>query len=82
VKIKLTKHVLEKLVERRIERKLVESCVESPDFIFPEEDGKKAYLKDMGKNYLKAIVAEEETELVVVTAHWFAKERFKRYNPN
>ena len=82
MKIKLTKHVLEKLVVRRIERKLVESCVESPDFIFPEENGKKAYLKDLGKNYLRAIVAEEDAELVVVTVHWFAKARFKSYNPN
>lgn len=82
MKIVFTKHVLEKLAERRIGKELVESCVENPDFIFPEEEGKKAYLKDIGKNYLKTIVAEEEAELVVVTVYWFAKVRLKRYNPD
>lgn len=77
-----TKHALEKLAERQIEKKLVESCVENPDFIFPEEEGKKAYLKVMGKNYLKVIVAENENELIVVTVYWFAKTRLKRYNSN
>ena len=82
MKVSFTKHVLEKLVERYIKRKLVESCVKNPDFIFPEKDGKKAYLKDMGKNYLKVIVAQEENEPVVVTAYWFAKHRLESYNVN
>ena len=47
-----------------------------------ETGSKKAYLKDMGKNYLKVIIVEEEGSLVILTAYWFAKTRLKRYNPN
>ena len=36
----------------------------------------------MGKNYLKAIIVEEEGNLVILTAYWFAKTRLKRYNLN
>lgn len=82
VKIVLTKHVLKRLKERNIKGIWSRQCARHPDFIFPVGDNKKAYLKDMGKNYLKVIIVEEGENLVVLTAHWFAKIRFRRYNSN
>jgi len=52
----------------------------NPDFIKLAAEGRKMYFKDMGKNYLKVIVVEEEKELIAVTAHWFAKSKLKSYN--
>ena len=82
MKIILTKHVLKRLEERNIKGDWVKQCAKDPDFVLPVEDNKKAYLKDMGKNYLKVIIVEEGENLVILTAYWFAKTRLKRYNPN
>ncbi len=74
--------MLRRLEERNIKGIWARQCANEPDFVLPAGDNKKAYLKDMGKNYLKVIVAEEEGNLVILTAYWFAKTRLKRYNPN
>lgn len=49
----------------------------NPDLILPGNNNKKIYLKDMGVNYLKVIVAKEKKDLTVITAYWFAKARLK-----
>ncbi|KKR91989.1 MAG: hypothetical protein UU42_C0006G0028 [Candidatus Woesebacteria bacterium GW2011_GWA1_41_13b] len=82
MKIILTKHVLKRLEERNIKGVWAKQCAKEPDFVFPAGDNKKAYLKDLGKNYLKVIIVEEGVNLVILTAYWFAKSRLKRYNPN
>ena len=55
-------------------------CVKKPDMVLPAKDRRKAYLKDMGVNYLKVIVVEDGNKLVVITAYWFAKKRLKSQN--
>ena len=42
------------------------------------KEGKKIYLKDFGKNYLKLVVSEELKDKVVITLHWLAKRRVKK----
>ena len=82
MQIKFTKHAREKLVERQIKEEWIVDCIENPDLIIPADRGNKAYVKDMGKIFLKTIVAEEGDEHIVITVYWFTKTRLKRYNSN
>lgn len=72
-----TKHLLESIHLRNIKKELVTICVNKPDKVLPATGNKNAYLKDFGVNYLKVIVAEENSKLIVITAYWFAKARLK-----
>lgn len=72
-----TKHAKEMLALRKIEKRLIEECVNNPDEILPAYEGKKIYLKDLGKNYLKLIISEESLDKVIVTLYWLAKKRIK-----
>lgn len=78
MKISYTKHAKEMLVKRGIEKNLVEKTIKEPDFKLAGKEGKKIYLKDLGNNYLKVILAEETKELVVITFYWLAKKEFKK----
>lgn len=73
--ILFTKHAKDMLELRGIKEDLILKCLKNPDKITPSKFGKKIYLKDMGKNYLKLIVSEEENKLVVITLYWLAKSR-------
>ena len=68
---------MESITLRGIKKELVEMCVNKPDIKFSATGNKKAYLKDFGVNYLKIIVSEENFDIVVITAYWFAKSRLK-----
>ena len=76
--IKYTKHAEEMLVFRKISKGLADQTVDTPDEILPAEEGKKIYLKDLGKNYLMLVVAEERGDKIIVTLHWLDKKRVKR----
>ena len=73
-----TKHAREMLVFRKIGKDKVESCIKNPDDVSAAKEGKEAYLKNFGKNYLKIIVSKEGPSLVVITLHWLAKRRVKK----
>ena len=66
------------LVLRGIRQKMADETVNSPDEISSSRDGKKIYLKDFGKNYLKLVVSEGLTDKIVITLHWLAKKRVKK----
>lgn len=72
-----TRHAEESLLFRKIKKVWVKKAVSQPDLVLPAQEGKKAYYKDMGVNYLKVVVAEEGGNLVVITTHWVAKSRVK-----
>lgn len=78
--IKYTKHAKEMLVLRKVDKRLADQTAENPDKISIGKEGKKVYLKDFGKNYLMLVVSEESGDKIVVTLHWLAKKRVKRYN--
>ena len=75
--IKYTKHALEMLPFRGIDKKLADKTADKPDKILPAKKGLKIYLKDFGKNYLLLVVAEEQGDKIVVTLHWLDKKRVK-----
>lgn len=77
MKIIYTKHAEEMLIFRRISKSLADQCALDPDQTLPTRQGKKIYLKDFGKNYLKLVVAQEGNILVIITLHWLAKRRIK-----
>lgn len=73
-----TKHAEEMLVFRKIGRDKIESCIKSPDEVFAAKEGREAYLKNFGRNYLKIIVTKDGSNLVIITLHWLAKRRVKK----
>ena len=73
-----TKHAEEMLAFRKIRKEFVEKCLKNPDDKLPAKEGKLAYFKNFGKNYLKVIVSEEGKDLIVVTPYWFAKKKVKK----
>lgn len=72
-----TKHAKEMLSHRSIKHELADECVNSPDKILPGNNGKKIYLKDFGKNFLKLVVSEERKNKIIITVHWLAKKRVR-----
>lgn len=77
-RIVFTKHAEEMLSMRSINKEMVVSCLTQPTQVVHARENKRAYLKDFGTNYLKAIVAEEKDAFVVITLYWFAKHRMKQ----
>ena len=77
MKIVFTKHAKDMLNLRGIKKTQVRKCLQKPDKILPAKFGKKAYLKDFGKNYLKVIVSEEMKNKAIVTLYWLDKKRVK-----
>lgn len=73
-----TKHAKEMLIFRKLKEDLVEECANNPDQVLSAREGKKIYLKDFGKNFLKVIVGEEGEDKVIVTLYWLAKRRIKK----
>lgn len=73
-----TKHALEMLVLRKLKKELADKCAKNPDKVLSAKEGKKMYLKDFGKNYLKLIISEEREQLIIVTLYWLAKKRVEK----
>lgn len=76
-RIVFTKHAEEMLSVRGIHKDMISSCLIHPTKIVDAKDGKRAYLKDLGVNYLKVIISDERDASVVVTLYWLAKHRVK-----
>ena len=77
MKIVYTRHAQEMMIMRGISSSLVEECVQNPDKTMLGRNGKVLYLKDLGKNYLKVIVKQEDSTFLVITFHWLEKRRVK-----
>jgi hypothetical protein len=65
------------LVFRKLNKRLIRKCIKNPSRILPARAGRKIYLKDLGKNFLKLVVSEEGSNLVIITAYWLEKKRAK-----
>ena len=76
MKVIFTKHAKYMLFLRGIEDRLAVVCAKNPDRILPAKFGKKTYLKDFGKKYLKMIVFEEAQSITVITLFWLEKIRY------
>jgi len=75
MKIVFTKHSKEMLILRNIKKEYVKSTLTNPDQIRKGKLGKKIYLKDLGKNYLKVIVSVENNNHIVITQYWLDRKR-------
>lgn len=73
-----TKHAEEMLIFRKLKKSWVRKCIDNPDEILNAKEGKKAYLKDFGNNYLKVIVSKEKDDIFVITLYWLAKKKIKK----
>lgn len=77
MKIVYTKHAKEIIAIRSLKRSYIRSCLMKPDMVVDAREGKQAFLKDLGVNYLKVIAKQENNDLVVITAYWIEKHRLK-----
>lgn len=75
MRVTYTRHAREMMSIRNILQTLVEKCIEDPDEILPAREGKKTYLKNFGRNFLRVIAIQENGNSVVITVHWFAKKQ-------
>lgn len=66
------------LILRAIKQKFADETANKPEQILSAREGRKIYLKDFGKNYLKLVVAEEGKNKVIITAHWLDKKKVKK----
>ena len=66
-------HALEKLVQRRIQKELVESTVQDPDHVMPSYRGRQTAYKKYGQKYLKVVFIQQGVNITVVTQHWDSK---------
>lgn len=77
-RITFTKHAKSMCLLRGLSEKILINAVRKPDLVLPAKENKQAYLKNLGKNYLKIIIFKDTDTLVIITAYWIAKERVKQ----
>lgn len=77
MKVRFSDHALIKLRQRKISRKLVLETALNPDFIKPSYNFREERYKYFGKNWLGAVVIKENSEIIIITAHWVAKIKRK-----
>ncbi|MDP3889220.1 MAG: DUF4258 domain-containing protein [bacterium] len=63
--VKVTKHGLERLIERGFEPEEVISLLTKPDYVRIQSDGAKALIKSIGDNKYNFIVINEKTEEII-----------------
>ncbi|OGG42132.1 hypothetical protein A3A21_01965 [Candidatus Jorgensenbacteria bacterium RIFCSPLOWO2_01_FULL_45_25b] len=73
MKIIFTHHAELKIRQRNIEKELVKTTLEDPDFVTESHANRKRAYKKFIKNYLEVIFVYEQGTIVVLTAHWVAK---------
>lgn len=73
MKVVLTKHLRVKIAERGIPHEKVSDTVHHPDFIRPTYNLREERYKRFGRKYLMVVVREEQSSLIVVTAHFVGK---------
>ena len=73
MKIVFTKHAKIKLRHRRVEKKLVENALSSPDFFRPSYGNREVAYKKVGRSYLAVVFRRENGSYIVITEHWVAK---------
>jgi len=80
LRIRYTIHALERLAQRRIDRKLIADCLEAPDRVIPE-NGKLRCIKRINNKVLVAIYKVEGASgtRVIITA--FISSKIYKYLP-
>lgn len=68
--IKFTKHAEDMLKERKIDRNLVESTVQNPDWKEDAEDELWYAFKRVGAKILKVVIKSKEKTYTVITTYY------------
>lgn len=71
--IEFSDHAELKIAQRKLKRAQIVETVLHPDFTRASYSSRQELYKKLGKNHLKVVVVEENSTIVVVTAHWIAK---------
>ena len=68
-----SEHANLKIAQRKLSRQKILITVARPDFTRPGHSLREELFKRFGKNYLKVVVVREQA-VIIVTAHWVAKD--------
>jgi len=71
--IEFSDHAELKISQRKLLREKILETIAHPDFRRPSYSNREELFKNFGKNHLKVVIIEEDSKVVVVTAHWIAK---------
>ena len=77
MKIVFSKHSLLKLGQRDLDKAKILETVMFPDFIQPSYSFREARFRLYSKNHMKVVVMVEKERILIVTAHWVAKQKSK-----
>jgi len=62
--IKVTKHGIKRLIERKFTPEEVLACIKSPDFLKIQANGAKAFIKKVGKKYNLIVINEKNGKVI------------------
>jgi hypothetical protein len=77
MKIIFSKHALLKVQQRGLDKVKVIETILNPDFIQPSYNFRESRFRLYEKIHLKAVVIVRQDRILVVTAHWVAKQKPK-----
>jgi hypothetical protein len=82
MKFEYTDHALEKLVERKLDKKLVEIAILKPDKITEARFSRKIAQKNIDNKLLRVVYELEYGTHIIITAYYAEKERYTRHENN
>jgi len=76
MKIVYSEHAKEKIEERKISEKIIETAILRPDKILESRFERKIIHKIIGSKLLRVVVKEENDIFIVITAYYTKPERY------
>jgi uncharacterized protein DUF4258 len=74
LRIRYSAHALERMIQRRITRELIEETINHPDQVFKGRFNRMVTLRHKEEKTLK-VIFEENSEIHIVTAYWIRRKR-------
>lgn len=71
-----TDHAEEKILERKLNRKVIESVVVTPDKVIPAAFNRKIAQRKIGNKLLRVVYEEEHEVYIIVTAYYTEANRY------
>ncbi|MEM5793501.1 MAG: DUF4258 domain-containing protein [Candidatus Aenigmatarchaeota archaeon] len=77
MRIIYSNHAEEKIKERELSKKTIETAISCPDKIIESQSGRKIIHKIINKKLLRVVIEEKNDLFIVVTAYYTKPERYR-----
>jgi len=77
MKIIYSEHGKEKIRERKIPRKTIESAISKPEKILESKSGRKIMHKTIRNKLLRIVIEEENDIFIIITAYYTKLGRYR-----